>query len=538
MSHLIALMLLSFLLCSCGAKPARVAAPDRAAIETQVRQLLSTGDSTASKEHLFGWLEAEALYRKAYELQGSEAIRDRLLLIRFLIETRQADEDLPDPPGGLSLASLCSPPLTPRQKLLCELGSMYVAGKFSEGADALDISALDSEASALDAYIRTLAVRTWGIREDREVIESRRERFRDSPLFVYLELGREVAQRGAELEKSHADFAELFTFVGYGLFQNQRYSGARAYFRKALDLIPGYTRAHIGLGNVCLFALEDSEKALVHYQGALAFDPRSTAALFGKGTALHNLGRFAESTAEMDLVLQSDISRRGRANAQSVRYYRGEATFYKALNQHELRDDEKARELVDAAKQIIPNSEGVNYLSGLLFYNRKMYREAKDDFERVLQSGNPNCDAQYYLGHIYRRWKDDPPENTGFQAPQELQRDSRAREKLEQHVRQLESRFAPESNAKRALSYFLGACACMESSVKSASDRIARIPALELDPSDKVILKGRLENRLFNYRVSAVPMVEEMIRTSSDLEAEDAKSYTGLMADMLTRIRP
>jgi tetratricopeptide (TPR) repeat protein len=501
---------------------------------------MGRADTAASRAHLFAWREAEAIYRKAYDLDKSEAVRDKLLLVRFLIDTRQADEDVPDLAGGPSLASLCSPPLTPRQRLLCDLAFRYVPGVMSAAValDAPDTAVLDSAGSALDAYIYTLAARTWGIRDNKEEVDARFEKFKDSPLFMYLELGRVVARRGAELEKSNPDFAELFTFVGYGLFQNQKYSGARAYFRKALDLVPDYTRAHIGLGNVCLFALEDYERALQSYEAAVAWDAGNTAALFGKGTALHNLGRYAESTAAMDLVLKSDISRRGRAGAQSIRYYRGEATFYKAFNHHQLGDDAKARELADAAKQIIPNSDSVNYLSGLLYYNRKMYREARDDFERVLQSGNPNCDAQHYLGLIYRRWKDDPPEKTEFRAPQELQRDSKAREKLEEHVKRLESLLAPESNSKRALSYFLGACSCMESVVKNSKDRIDRIPALELDPSDKVVLKGRLENRLFNYRVDAVPLVEEMMRMSSEFELEEAKSYAGLMADMLTRIRP
>jgi tetratricopeptide (TPR) repeat protein len=239
----------------------------------------------------------------------------------------------------------------------------------------------------------------------------------------------------------------------------------------------------------------------------------------------------------MDLVLRSDLTRHGRAGAQSVRYYRGEATFYQAFNHHHMNDASKARELVDAAKQIIPNSDSVNYLSGLLYYGEKKYREAKEDFVRVLESGEPNCDAQHYLGLIYRDWKGTPAEKTEFRAPQVMDRDPKARDALEKWVKQFDARF-DESNEKQSMYYFLGACSCMDAAVRSARDRIAGIPALEIEEAEKLVLAGRLQKKLFSYRSSAVPMIEGMMRMTGESELPNAQEYVGLMADMLSRVRP
>jgi diketogulonate reductase-like aldo/keto reductase len=110
---MLALALIPGLLIACRAKPTQVVAPVPGTdVKAQARELVAQGDAHFQDSHLYGWRQAEALYRKAYELEKSEAIREKLLLTRFLMETRQSDEDIPDAVGESTLMTLCTSPLT------------------------------------------------------------------------------------------------------------------------------------------------------------------------------------------------------------------------------------------------------------------------------------------------------------------------------------------------------------------------------------------------------------------------------------------
>ncbi len=474
------------------------------------------------------------LYREAYERAKGETLRDRLLLTRFLIETRESDEDIPDRAAGDSLATLCAGPLTDRQAVLCALAPRYIAGPSNRAlqqAARIDRSLFDLDQSPLDAYIYTLCARTYGIKESAEETEARWDRFINSPLFIYLDFARQVARKATELEKSHPQFAELYAQMAETHFQKARYTRARSCFRKALELIPDYTRAINGLGNICFYALEDYEKALEQYESTLGLDPLNTAALYGKGTALHNLNKYAESNTALDLMLQSDISRRGRADETAIRYYQGEAHFYKAYNFHLTGDSSKARDLVDTARRYIPESESVNYLSGVIYFKSQQYRPALDDFQRALRTGHANCDAQYYMGRIYREWEDVP-----ITPPSAIASDALARNREIERYLKLSTR--AESRQAQALNHFLRACSCMDSTVRGYKDRIASLPSMDIEEVEKVLLKGRIEKKLFNYRLTASSLIEDMMSKASDADVPNRNVYVDAMSEILARVRP
>ena len=270
-----------------------------------------------------------------------------------------------------------------------------------------------------------------------------------------------------------------------------------------------------------------------YYESALKWDPKNTAALYGKGTVLHILGRYQESNATLDMMLQGDLSRRGRASDQAVRYYQGEGIFYKAYNYHLMGDFAKARELVDTAKRYIPASDSVNYLSGLLYYHSNQYQLARDDFLKVLQSGVTNCDAQYYLGLIYMEWQDAPVEKpTVVKLPEALTKTREPEKPPNKSPANVESR------ERRAVNYFLGACSCMDATVRNMKQRIESLPSLDVEEAEKIVLKGRLEKKLFSYRVTAVSLIEGMIRIASTADIPNKKVYVDLINEILGRIRP
>jgi tetratricopeptide (TPR) repeat protein len=519
---------LSLPLIDCRHRPVAAHVP-----AVNVQDMVEQGDTEFQKSHLYGWRRAEAHYSKAYGLDPSDALRGKLLLTRFLIITRELDEDIADTEMERKLGESCSGRLNARQQMLCDLAVRHRAGSAaapSEPEGLPDASLLDVQNSPLDAYLYTLYLQIYGIAETDEMSAARAERFKDSPLFVYLNLGKKIAERGKEIEVAVPDFAELFDFMGGVQFQQTLYSKARSHFKKALDLLPDYTRSLNGLGNICLFALEDNEGALEYYQSSLKWNPGNAAALYGTGIVLHNLGKYAESNIYLDRMLQSDIARGGHTGGEAVRYYLGEANYYKAYNFHLMGDPQRAREFVEAAKAYLPNSDHVNYLSALLYYQNSQLRSARDDFMRVVQSGAPNCDAQYYLGRIYRESNEDldekPPEQTsGVHIP----------ERLAEYLKQVPRQKEPKE--KRSLDYFLAACSCMERNIGAMKTRIQSVPSMDLEEAERTVLRERLQAGLRGYRRSSASLIDIMlaIASSSDLSEKDV--YLNPMKEVQERVR-
>jgi tetratricopeptide (TPR) repeat protein len=535
-----ALPLVSAVLAGCRAKPAPVASPAAPRANAMAAEYLVQGDAQFQKAHLYGWRKAEEAYRRAYELQNADSTKEKLMLTRFLIMIRQMDEDIRDPRQDETVQELCADTATPRARLICALATRYRRGiwlKLPEGQAPPKIPAesamFDLERSPVDAYLYSICVRTESLENPPEKPELYSDRYRDSPLFIYLDLPKRGVQKLSEIEKTVPQFAEMFDYMGEELFQRKRYNGAKAYFRKALDFIPDYTRSLNGLGNVCTYVVEDYEKSIEYYEAALNCDPRNTAALFGKGVALHNLGRHEDSNAALDSMFLTDISRKGYASANNMRYYQGEGYHLQAYNHYLMKNPARARELVDQAKRFLPDSEEVNYLSGLLYFEGKNMEAARGEFLKVVQHGDSNCGAQRYLGLIYHDRK-------GV-VDQEVAPDVRMPRGGDfDKLRKMMDERIPDKDPgeKRALNYFLGACACMDRSVRGLGDQIRAVPALDLEESEKVILKGRLMQKLFDYRLSSRSMIESMLQVIAGDEIPGKQNYVDLMNEILARIAP
>ncbi len=520
------ILLLISLSYQCRTKPAVVHAP-----AVNVQEVVAQADSNFNKAYLVGWLQAESAYRKACDLDGSDVLRDKLLLTRFLIVTREIDEDIVDPPMERAFEGMCSAQLNARQHFLCELATRYKAGTRAKaaGAESLDPGMLDVDNSAVDAYIYTLYVQVSEINESNEVAGARAEKNGESPLFVYLYLGNKASQRADEFERKFPEFAELFDFMGGLQFQRTRYTSARNYFKKAIDLVPGYSRSWNGLGNISLFALEDNEKALEYFKASLEQNPDNSAALYGTALVLHHQGKYADSNSYLERMLASDLSRGGHTSEDAVRYYQGEANYYMAYNFYLQGNRAEAREFVEAARKYIPRSEHVNYLSGLLYYGERQLQPAREEFMRVLAAGSNNCDAQYHLGRIYRETKDEIDER-----PQEQMAGINIPKNLADLLKEIPVPREPKE--KKSLDYFLGACSCMESTVRGMERQVTSIPSLDLDPAEKLVLQGRMNNKLVNYRRTSASLIDGMLRMVSDSATEQRDSYMDLMREVQTRL--
>jgi tetratricopeptide (TPR) repeat protein len=349
----------------------------------------------------------------------------------------------------------------------------------------------------LDAYLTRLYVRSKGLEVSRESLQSLPDTIRNSASNIYLDMGRETIKRSTELVQMHPDFAELQAFLGEDQFQRTRYTAARNYFSEALRLIPDYSRAQIGLGNIYFYALEDWSKALQTYSAVLKWDPANTAALFGKGACLYHLGMHEASNESMDLALQSDLTRRGRASRQSIQYYQAESNYYKASNHSLTGDKIKAREFVDAALKATRDSEHVNYLSAVLHFEAGQKIEAREEFEQLIRSGTSFCNSRYYLGRIYK-----------------------------------------EIGDPRAFDQFLGACSCMQGTIRGFERQLKSIPAMDVNAADKEAFAKRIEYKLFNYRLESSATISGMMNAVAASDQADRKSYYDLMYDLLQNIQP
>jgi tetratricopeptide (TPR) repeat protein len=457
------------------------------------------GDQDFQAMHLASWRRAEAAYAAAYGLASRPEIRDKLALTRLLRMTREIDEDVPCPTMQADIEFVCRDASGPRGQALCDLARGYALGPAAaaELMKRVDPAVLQVDASPLDAYFFALHARTFGSDAGHDDLRKRlNEKYGNTPLFAYLN----VFPRQASWQRTTQeapDFAEAWEYGGESAFQNRAIRPARTAFAKALDLVPDYTRALNGLANIFFFLLEDYAAALKGYDAALAKDPGNSPALFGKGAALHYLDSHEESNRVLDELLASDLSRNGRVAPHSIQYYRGEANYYKAYNFHEMKDPARARELVDAAKQDLPQAPEISYLSGLLYFNAGQDDKAKADFQVAARQGR-NCFAYHYLGLI-----------------------------------------GLKEGESSAISQFLTSGACLEKSLRSFDDGARALLAQDLEPGELEALRVRLRLKTIAYRDSSAELIRRMIALIQDstIEPGSQQFFHEAMTGFLTRVQ-
>ena len=157
----------------------------------------------------------------------------------------------------------------------------------------------------------------------------------------------------------------------------------------------------------------------------------------------------------------------------------------------------QARALIDIAKQDLPQSEEINYLSGLLYFNAGQLDAAKADFEKAAKQGK-NCYAYHYLGLI--EFKIGGP---------------------------------------TAASQFLTCTTCLERSLRTFLQNIQSLSTLDIEPSEKQALSLRMEMKLVSYRDSSAELIQRMIGLIRG-EAIDEKwkqIYMDTMTDLLAKVK-
>jgi tetratricopeptide (TPR) repeat protein len=230
--------------------PAVQPSPDPA-----IGEFILKGDEFFAHENLYGWRMAEGFYDKADALGGDPGLKEKLLLTRVLLVTRQIDEDIEISALKKRLASSCASVVDPTSRSLCGFADKYLAPRDapntnSDPSASAKIPVFAPAEDTLDTYFRILYAQAAAINLPDGFELSAWEKYKSSPLFMYLNLRKVAAQPTEEVEKTFSDFTELYVLNGEKRLQAGRYRESRTYFNKALDLVPDYTRAINGLGNI------------------------------------------------------------------------------------------------------------------------------------------------------------------------------------------------------------------------------------------------------------------------------------------------
>jgi tetratricopeptide (TPR) repeat protein len=181
-------------------------------------------------------------------------------------------------------------------------------------------------------------------------------------------------------------FVEAHYFVGLRSILRGRLDEAAEHLEQAYAWRPRWPAVTNSLGNVYLTA-EEFEKAAASYARTLAVVPRNPDALLGTVRALTYVGRYTEALDAVDRLLALE------------HWYIGDARYWRALIEAQLRRNEDAWTDVELAAKLLVNAE-VPKLAGIVAYRLQHPAVAQAKFEESLNRDSTDCETAFYLGVV------------------------------------------------------------------------------------------------------------------------------------------
>ena len=454
--------------------------------------------------HLYGWLQAEILYEKEFNIRPTKEIEEKLRQIRFLILVRQIEEGIPDPKADETIQALCKEDIY--DKRLCEIVKWVQNGKKYEELNSSHFIPARND-PVFENYLTLFLFQAVPPFDAFSLLESF-ETTKQTPLFLYMNPRSIFPMEPADYASIHPHFAEGFIALAEHLFRGNKYRLSREFYNKALELIPNYTKALLGLGDI-YYALEDYERAMHHYNMVLRYAPADIAAMYRIGLALHQLGRYDESNSTIDRMLRIDTVQDGRVSGiPAVQYYQGQGYYIKAYNQYLLNDPVGSRKFVDMAKSLLSFSPESYYLSGILFYESLELEAARQDFMSAIDGRN--CQVPLHLGFIY--------------------------EKLDVANKNIVG--DKDTSVHRSIPHFLEAAACLDSGVRTLNSTINGFDFSEFEPHEQERMKRNMVRRLTNMRSSSILIAENIIYRIDEYEfLPEKEKHLQYLNGILSRLR-
>ena len=453
--------------------------------------------------HLSGWRRAEILYEKEFNIKPTKEIAEKLEKIRFLILIRQIEEDIPDPNADEMIRTLCAEDVY--DKRLCEIVKWVQNGKKNEELIAELFIPVKND-PVFENYLTLFLFQTIPSFDAFSVLESFKP-IKQSPLFLYMNPRIIASMDPAEFEKTYPYFAEGFVLLADQMFETRKYRLSREFYQKTLKLIPNYTKALSGIGDI-YYMLEDYERALHNYNMVLRYAPSDIAAMYRKGLSLQQLKRYEESNDTIDKMLLLDTIQSNLVNGIfTAQYYKGQGNYIKAYNYYLLNNNIKSREFVDLAKKTIPSSFEFNYLSGVLFYESNELESARQDFMRSLDGSN--CHAPLHLGFVY--------------------------EKLDATNENIVN--DKEAFMHRSVPSFLEAAECFDKSVQSLNRAINEFAFSEFEPAEQERLKNEMTKKLTSLRTFSTQIIKNINdRIDEYVSATEKYIISEYLVEILSRL--
>jgi tetratricopeptide (TPR) repeat protein len=210
---------------------------------------------------------------------------------------------------------------------------------------------------------------------------------RDAPL---IELKRATcrrldATRLAALATANPRFREVAYWLGLIDVGNRALDAADTHFGNAYAWRQQWPTVTESIANVAMTA-EEFQRSLVFYDRTLELEPNAVDALLGRIRALTYLGRQEDAIATTDRLI-------------ALRWFVGDARYWRALNESELERNDEAWVDVEAAAKLLINAD-VPKLAGLVAYRRHELDLSRERFTLAHARNANDCETSFYLGVV------------------------------------------------------------------------------------------------------------------------------------------
>ena len=193
-----------------------------------------------------------------------------------------------------------------------------------------------------------------------------------------------------------------FTFPlnnkGLALANLGRYQEAIEYFDKALAIVPNSIDFLSNKG-AALANLGRYQEAIEYFDKALAIDPNDTYALNNKGAALDSLGKYQEAIEYYDKALGTQSIKGTQLSNEDLQL---RPNYFSVSQIIELMDSSRYEDLSKPQRVgLSTDSENTVIIvknKGVALYNLGRYREASDNFDKILNTDSNNIAGLYYKG--------------------------------------------------------------------------------------------------------------------------------------------
>jgi tetratricopeptide (TPR) repeat protein len=203
-------------------------------------------------------------------------------------------------------------------------------------------------------------------------------------------------KKGLVYQNQHAFFVDNYN-KGITANSTKNYNEAVAYFRKAVEVEPGYAKGHINLG-VAYSMLGDENQALGAFQNAVEADPAEVEGWRNLGITYQALGDYAkakEAFEELVKLAPEDVN----------------GTFALADMYFNEKEHEKALQHYIQAAEIKGDDAALQYQIGATHFSLEQFSEAAMGFQKAAAlSKDSNADlyrdAMYNLAIAYLRMEE------------------------------------------------------------------------------------------------------------------------------------